>query len=181
MTLETIDRGALDEAALPLADLAVRMRLPGGWRDIPGERSRLAQALGGAIDHVEARTGRAVLDRRRVLAGRAFGGSVLTVAVLPVTSIVSAICGGVPASVDEVEAEGGRTRIVLDRSLPPNTSVTLTIRAGAEAWEAVPGALREVVLAVAETALDGAGDRDGGGLVARLVAPFRTLRLRGTS
>lgn len=180
MTLETTDREVLEAARLPLADLASLMRLPAGWAQIPGESARLARLLRAAVDQVEAQTGHATLDRHHVLAGRAGGGPDLSVPLRPLTALVALEVDGAarPVAGARLASEGGRGRITLPRPLVAGASVRLVVRAGFATWEAVPAALAHAVLLAAD-ALDGERASPSRALAARLLAPFRELRLRG--
>lgn len=181
MPFETTERGALDEARLPVAELAARMRLPERWAEIAGEAARLGRLLRGAIARAEASQGHAVLDRAHVLTGHAPGGAVLSLPLRPVTAVTGLTVSGAPRSVAgiSVRSEGGRAVVRLPHALAAGAPVRVTVRAGAAAWDDVPGALREAVLVLAQ-GLDGDRSPASSDFAARMMASFRVRRLRGS-
>ena len=180
MTLETLDREGLAETDLPMAELAAALRLPLDWELIPGEAAHLGRLLRAAIRDVEGRSSHALLAREFLVEGTAVGGPEVSIALRPVMAVLAFEAGSrlVPPGDIAVRVRGGRTCLALPFALMAGTPMRLSLRAGYAGWEEVPAALREAVMLIAE-GLAGERDEPGRDLVATLLAPFRSMRLRG--
>ncbi len=169
------------DEAVPVADLAMSMRLPDGYDAVPGQVARLRSRLRAAIVTVERRTGRALIARTFTLEGTAPGGRGVPLPIGPVAAVTSAEVrsgtGAVPLSVDAVEGYPHRPVAMLRQALVEGSRITMTMEAGYSVWAQVPEPLREAVLHLAE-ALD-MGEADATPRLEGLIAPYRRLRIGG--
>jgi uncharacterized phiE125 gp8 family phage protein len=178
--MRVLERDGVAEAALPVEELAGRLRLPDGWDVVPGQRARLVAQLRAAIEVVETRAGKALLRRGIVVGGRATGSAGLALPVAPVASVTSlevADGGGWEA----VDLAGSRLlpdlhRPVLELASAPSSGRLLraSLVAGWADWAEVPPALRAAVLLLAEAMERG----EMMGVMAELRALLGTWRQR---
>jgi uncharacterized phiE125 gp8 family phage protein len=176
------ERDGIAEGALPLEEFAARLRLPDGWDAVTGQRARLAGQLRAAIESVEGRTGKVLLARRVVVAGRGTGAPEVVLPVAPVGAVtgVEEDVGGAWTTVDatgaRIVADLHAPRLVLPVVPPAGRALRLELTAGWADWAAVPAALRAAVLTLAE-AMERA---DLGGVMAEvraLTGGWRRVRL----
>lgn len=174
MTVQGSDR--IPDEALPVAQLAARMRLADGYEAIPGEGDRLRLLLAAAIATVERRSGRVTIARDVTVAGERGEGRRIALPVAPVQMlrVIEMAGGGGPVTVGgTLDTQGG---IVLSDGVRQGVPLRIVVRAGYGDWEMVPGELRQAVLMLAE-ALD-TGEPVGAAVDA-LIAPFRNVRIGG--
>lgn len=180
MAMTVIDPGRVADEMLPVAELAVQMRLADGVAASPDQADRLRLRLRAAIDAVERRIGKVLIAREMVLVGNVEDGRRTRLPVAPVEALLAATVRRGEADLTlgpgAVEIDAHRPVAVLPASVRGTEIVRLTVRAGFGSWSAVPDALRQAVLLTAE-ALD-AGEEPGlVGTVEALLAPFREIRL----
>lgn len=180
MAMIVTDSGGIADELLPVAELAVQMRLADGVVAAPDQAERLRLRLRAAMDIVERRIARVLIERDVTLTGTVEDGRRVRLPIAPVSAFLAGTVrrGGVDLSfgAGSIEADGHRTVAILPVSVRSEETVRLTLRAGYGAWAAIPDALRQAVLLTAE-ALD-AGE--GPGVVATvdtLLSPFRVIRL----
>lgn len=174
MVMMVLDRDAVPEAALPVAELADKMRLPDGWETVPGQFARMGRHLAAAIASVETRTGKVLLRREVTVAGSCPSDGRTLLPIAPVQYVVEARVGGVIVDVPSVEPDVHHP--VIDVSpARPGMQLQLVLDAGFGSWADVPPALAQAVLIVAE-GLELALEE--GGTVRDLIAPWRPTRLR---
>lgn len=181
--------------ALPVADLAERLRLASGFAPDPGQDALLSGVLRAALAAVEARTGKAILRRTfrlSLAAWRDLGEQALPVA--PVSAVLALRI--VDRDGAAIVADAAGWRLIPDPHRPLVRSVGFTLPtipvagraeidfdAGyAAVWSEVPGDLKQAVLMLAARFYD---DPAGGAAlpeaVAALIAPYRHVRLWGLS
>jgi uncharacterized phiE125 gp8 family phage protein len=181
--------------ALPVAELAERLRLASGFAPDPGQQALLSGVLRASLATIEARTGKAIVQRTfrlTVAAWRDLGEQALPVA--PVTAVNALRI--VDRDDVAVESNAADWRLIPDSHRPLLRSVGFTlptIPVGGRAeidftagygatWAEVPNDLKQAVLVLAAGYHD---DPKGAAAlpeaVSALVAPYRHVRLWGLS
>jgi len=172
--------GIADEA-LPVAQLAAQMRLAETYDIVPGQSERLRLRLRAAISSIEARLGKVLIAREVVVAGLTGVGQEILLPIAPVAEVLGAelTMRSGPRALGPVtlRSDPHRPVALLSEAVGEGLPLTMTLRAGYGTWNAVPDALQQAVLLMAET-LD-AGDMAVGVQIDALLAPFRGLRLGG--
>jgi uncharacterized phiE125 gp8 family phage protein len=154
--MRVLERDAVAEAALPVEELAVRLRLPDGWDAVPGQRARLVGQLRAAIEAVETRAGKALLRRGFTVLGRGAGCRRVGLPLSPVESVASAEISG-PAGWEAVDLTEHRLLpdlhrpiLVLRASPAAGRELRIALTAGWGGWAEVPPALQAAVMLLAE-------------------------------
>lgn len=183
MGMTVIEVEAILDGMLPIGRLAAQMRLADGVTADPEQLERLRLRLGAAVDAVERRLGRMLIARTVTLAGTSAGGRQVMVPIHPVTTVtsVSVRRGGVevPLDVVSIEPMADRCAVLLSMPVRPDEALRVSVIAGYGEWTAIPPAMGQAVLLMAE-ALD-AGE--GPALVPMaetLLAPYRPVRIGRT-
>lgn len=190
-----IEETAIADAALPLAEFKAHLKLGTGFADANLQDTTLTSFLRAAVSAVEARTGKALLERAfawTVHGWRDATGEVLPIApVVAVTEIASTDAGGVVTILDlmDVRIEADLHRPVLRpraACLPPvpsGGSVTVRFTAGVSAdWASLPADLAHAVILLAAHYYNHRGDTSLGegcmpfGVIS-LLQRYRTVRL----
>lgn len=183
MVLMVLETEALSDAALPVAQLAAQMRLPEGYDADPGRDARLQGRLRAAVVSLERRLGKILLSREVVLSGVASGRDRLPLPVAPIQSLVSVneFRDGVPSAVlgGRVDEDYQTPVLILPQCTSLGARLEVTVLAGWGDWSAVPDALAQAVLLLAET-LDTGEDPAAVQVIERLIAPWRVRRIRGS-
>lgn len=189
-------------SAPPVADVPVRafaehLRLGTGFADDGAEDQVLELYLRAAMAAIEARIGRALIERCfawTVTRWREEGSQVLPIGpVVAVESIVIVSAGDAETEVEpgswSLLREGPRPRLIWRNGLalpriPRGGHAEIRFRAGFGGWEAVPADLRQAVFMLAAhyhenraEPAERAGTMPFGVLV--LIEAYRTLRLGG--
>lgn len=182
-------------AALPVEKFKAHLRLGTGFSDGDVQDAVLEGFLRAAIGAIEARTGKALIERAftwTLSAWRDQSGQVMPIApVTGVTGVVMREAGGAEAVMDAglYRLEESAVRPVLRPvgtllpGIPGGGSVVISFNAGmAEAWGGLPADLGQAVLLLAahyheyrhETALGGGCMPFG---VTSLIERYRSMRL----
>lgn len=184
MVLMVLETEALQDSALPVAQLAAQMRLPEGYDAVPGQDVRLRLRLRAAIVALERRLGKILLAREVVMCGACDGDRRVALPIAPVTSLntVEIVRDGRVTDVSgaRIEEDAQRPWLVLPHSLPGDAKLRVAVRAGWADWVAVPEALAQAVLMSAE-ALDVGETPTSSAMVEGLIAPWRVRRIGGAS
>jgi len=184
-------------AAVPVRAFAEHLRLGTGFADDGAEDQVLELCLRAAMAAIEARIGRALLERSfvwKVARWRGEGSQVLPVA--PVIAVDSVVLVGADGAETEMASagwslvhDGARPRLVWRESavpprIPRGGRAEIRFRAGFGDWEAVPADLRQAVFLLAAhyhenraESAERAGTMPFGVLV--LLEAYRTLRVGG--
>lgn len=190
-----IEETTFADAALPVEEFKAHLKVGTGFSDDGSEDATLRSFLRAAISAIEARIGKALLERDfawTVHVWRALDGEAFPVApVSAVTEILRTDAEGAESalSTDLVRIEADWHRPVLRPkggylpSVPTNGSLTLRFTAGMAAdWAGIPADLAHAVLMLAahyyeyrdDTALSGGCMPFG---VTSLIQRYRPLRL----
>ncbi|MEL6645112.1 MAG: hypothetical protein AAFQ79_14360 [Pseudomonadota bacterium] len=188
-----VEQAGVDASALPVAAFRDHLRLGRGFADDGLQDDVLEGQLRAALAAIEARTGKAVLQRSFTLRLSAWSG--LAREILPVAPIVAVTGFSVIDSEGVAEiVDAGRYRLVEDQHRPSIDAVgfvlpvipvggfaEVTFTAGlSAAWEGVPSGLRQAVLMLAAHFYETRGGGDGYPAdVQALIAPYRDVRLFG--
>ena len=188
--MDLIETSAVNDGDLPVAAFRAHLRLGTGFADEATGDALLVQYLRGALAAIEARTGKALMQRdfRLILpCWRWPDAQALPVApVSAVASVTLVDAAGVPEVVD-----AGRWRLVVDRHrpqivaagavlpmAPTNGRIEVDFTAGFGDWADLPDDLRQAVLLLAAQYYEG---RTGGaalpGTVSALLARWVPLRV----
>lgn len=193
------ETGSIASASLPVAALAVLLRLPTGFADDAAQFDQLESCLRAAVAMIETRTGKAILRRSFQLTLYRWSGiDTQPLPVAPVTEVsevrlVSA--AGTAQILDParyvLRPDASRPALVATRGALPTVSadgatVQIDFTAGyADTWPGVPADLGQAatLLAAELWRLPGSmGDDDLGRAwsrpIARLLEPYRTLSLQ---
>lgn len=188
--MDLIETSAVNDGDLPVAAFRAHLRLGTGFADEATGDALLVQYLRGALAAIEARTGKALMQRdfRLILpCWRWPDAQALPVApVSAVASVTLVDAAGVPEVVD-----ADRWRLVVDRHRPQIVAagavlpmaptggrIEVDFTAGFGDWADLPDDLRQAVLLLAAQYYEG---RTGGaalpGTVSALVARWVPLRV----
>ena len=188
--MDLIETSAVNDGDLPVAAFRAHLRLGTGFADEATGDALLVQYLRGALAAIEARTGKALMQRdfRLILpCWRWPDAQALPVApVSAVASVTLVDAAGVPEVVD-----AGRWRLVVDRHRPQIVAagavlpmaptggrIEVDFTAGFGDWADLPDDLRQAVLLLAAQYYEG---RTGGaalpGTVSALLARWVPLRV----
>lgn len=192
-----IEQTPVDEAALPLSAFRDHLRLGTGFGVSPSEDAMLVAFLRAAIGAVEGRTGKALLSRGftwTLTAWRDSAKQALPVAPVQAIAAITLKDGGGGQEVVEaelyrlardthrpaIEATGGCLPTV---PLGGEVSVAFDAGFGAD-WSGVPADLGQAVFLLAAHYYEhrqaaGFGEPDMPFEVARLIEPWRTVRILG--
>jgi len=188
--MDLIETSAVNDGDLPVAAFRAHLRLGTGFADEATGDALLVQYLRGALAAIEARTGKALMQRdfRLILpCWRWPDAQALPVApVSAVASVTLVDAAGVPEVVD-----ADRWRLVVDRHRPQIVAagavlpmaptggrIEVDFTAGFGDWADLPDDLRQAVLLLAAQYYEG---RTGGaalpGTVSALLARWVPLRV----
>lgn len=188
--MDLIETSAVNDGDLPVAAFRAHLRLGTGFADEATGDALLVQYLRGALAAIEARTGKALMQRdfRLVLpCWRWPDAQALPVApVSAVTSVTLVDAAGVPEVVDadrwRLVADRHRPQIVASGAVlpmaPTNGRIEVDFTAGFGDWADLPDDLKQAVLLLAAQYYEG---RTGGlalpGSVQALLARWVPLRV----
>ena len=188
-----VELTSVPTSALPVAELSDHLRLSSGFADDGSQVAQLERCLRSAMAAIEARTGKALLQRQFALTLTAWQGSdshaVPVAPVSTVDSITLVARSGAQTPVDPgryvLRPDTHRPRIEGIGALPaPATGgaieVVLTAGYGADC-AGIPADLKQAMLALAAEFynLDSTAARTLSPHVMALIEPYRQIRLRG--
>lgn len=188
-----VELTSVPAAALPVAALSDHLRLSSGFADDGSQDAMLEGCLRAAMAAIEARIGKALVQRQFVLTLTEWqSGDAHALPIAPVVSVESVKLisrGGQETLVDRarygLRKDTHRPMVVASSTLPVPASggaieVLLTAGYGAD-WAAVPADLQQAMLGLAADFynLDATAPRQLSGQVLALIEPYRQIRLRG--
>lgn len=181
MALNIQESERIADGVLPVAQLARQMRLPEDFDTIPGHAERLRMHLRAAASLVETRTGQAIGLRRFVLSGVVAQSRALRLPVSPIIEVETVAVeqqgSASPVSGWFLTSDRAGRILRLGASHSAGTPVTVTLRAGYSSWDAVPPALGQAILLLAETLES--GETVAESQIGPLLSPFRQRRIGG--